>query len=255
MWDLYNELIDTIPTDLTVIDCIIGINWTLVKSELGTGTAMTVYGGKENIAELKDIIGIPLKELASSAKSWDMLEASLGMAAINAALNTTSEVSKLTGQVFKESEKYDDHNAFSTFLPNIKNKKVTVVGHFPNIDDLATHCQLSVLERNPQGFDFPDPACEYILSEQEVVFITGTAFTNKTMPRLLDLAKKSQIILVGPTVPISPVLFNYGVDIISSTVVLDEELVWKAVKLGGKMKAFDPGGQMVNIKNYAKQHS
>ncbi|NLJ73094.1 MAG: hypothetical protein GX333_08800, partial [Syntrophomonadaceae bacterium] len=128
------------------------------------------------------------------------------------------------------------------------NKKVAVIGHFPNLEELIPYCQLSILERNPQGLDFPDPACEYILPRQEIVFITGTAFTNKTMPRLLTLAKDSQIILVGPTVPISGVLFNYNVDIISSTVVLDEELVWTAVKLGGKMKAFKSGGQMVNIK-------
>lgn len=99
----------------------------------------------------------------------------------------------------------------------------------------------------PQADDYPDPACEYILPQQELVFITGTAFINKTMPRLLTLAKDARIILVEPSVPISPVLFKYGVDTIASTILLDEEQTWKVVKQGGKMNIFSHGGQMVCI--------
>lgn len=247
MWSIYNDLIDSIPEDLTVLDCMLGLHWTLVKSESGTGTAMTVNGGQQNSGEYRELIGMSLKELAKDVKSWTMLEASMGLAAINSALNTPKQVSALTGQDFKVSANSEAANAFIQFLPDIKDKKVAVIGHFPNVDLLRKVCQLSVLERIPQDDDYPDPACEYILPEQDVVFITGTAFINKTMPRLLSLAKDSRIILVGPSVPISPVLFNYGVDTISSTVMLDEELVWRAAKQGGKIKAFKSGGQMVNI--------
>lgn len=247
MWSIYNDLIDSIPEDLTVLDCMLGLHWTLVKSESGTGTAMTVNGGQQNSGEYRELIGMSLKELAKDVKSWTMLEASMGLAAINSALNTPKQVSALTGQDFKVSANSEAANAFIQFLPDIKDKKVAVIGHFPNVDLLRKVCQLSVLERIPQDDDYPDPACEYILPEQDVVFITGTAFINKTMPRLLSLAKDSRIILVGPSVPISPVLFNYGVDTISSTVMLDQELVWRAAKQGGKIKAFKSGGQMVNI--------
>lgn len=247
MWAIYDDLINAIPEDLTVLDCMLGLHWTLVKSEAGTGAAMTVNGGQISSGEHKDFIGMPLKELAAAIKSWTMLEASLGLAAINSAFNTPKQVSALTGQVFDESAESEAANAFTRFLPDIKGKKVAVIGHFPHLDQLKTVCQLSILERMPQENDYPDPACEYILPEQDVVFITGTALINKTMPRLLSLAKDSRIILVGPSVPISPVLFNYGVDAVSSTVMLDQELVWRTVKQGGKMKAFKSGGQMVII--------
>ncbi|HBQ25076.1 MAG TPA: hypothetical protein DD791_01660 [Syntrophomonas sp.] len=247
MWSIYNDLIDSIPEDLTVLDCMMGLHWTLVKSESDTGAAMTVNGGQQNSGEYKELIGMPLKELAEDVKSWTMLEASMGLAAINSALNTPKQVSALTGHDFEVSADSEAANAFAQFLPDIKDKNVAVIGHFPNVDLLRKVCKLSVLERIPQDNDYPDPACEYILPEQDVVFITGTAFINKTMPRLLNLAKNSRIILVGPSVPISPVLFNYGVDTISSTVILDQELAWRAVKQGGKMKAFKSGGQMVSI--------
>ena len=246
MWAIYDELINSIPEELTVLDCMHGLHWTLVRSESGTGTAMTINGGQSS-GEYKDLIGKPLKELAGAIKSWDMLEASLGQAAINSALNTPEQVCALTGQDFDKSAEPEAANGFARFIPEIKNKNVAVIGHFPHIESLKTVCRLSILERMPQEDDYPDPACEYILPAQDVVFITGTAFINKTMPRLLSLSKDARIILVGPSVPISPVLFDYGVDTIASTVLLDQELAWRVVKQGGKMKAFRSGGQMVCI--------
>lgn len=246
MWDIYDELISTIPDDLTVIDCMVGIHWTLVRSEKGIGAAMTIKGGQE-ADTYTDIIGMPIKELAKGIKSWNMITASRGQAAINSVLNTPENVTAITGQEFDKSADPEAANGFTRFLPDIKGKKVAVIGHFPNIDSLKTVCELSILERMPRGDDYPDPACEYILPQQNVVFITGTAFINKTMPRLLSLSKDARIILVGPSVPISPVLFKYGVDAIGSTVLIDEDLVWKIVKQGGKMNIFKSGGQMVSI--------
>lgn len=243
---MYDDLIETIPDSLTVLDCVVGLHWTLVRSEIGTGAAMTIKGGQSG-NEYADIVGMSLKELAGGIKSWNMITASLGQAAINSALNTPGNVAALTGQHFDQTADPEEANGFARFLPDIKDKDVAVIGHFPHIDALKTVCRLSILERMPQEDDYPDPACEYILPQQEVVFITGTAFINKTMPRLLSLSKNARVILVGPSVPISPVLFNYGVDAIGSTVLLDQELVWKVVKQGGKMNIFKSGGQMVSI--------
>ncbi len=246
MWEIYDDLINSIPEDLTVLDCMVGLHWTLVRSEKGTGAAMTIKGGQAG-DDYDDIVGMPLKELAGGIKSWNMIKASLGQAAMNSALNTPDTVEVLTGQAFDKSADPEAANGFARFLPDLKGKRVAVIGHFPHIDSLKTICSLSILERMPQENDYPDPACEYILPQQEVVFITGTAFINKTMPRLLSLSKKARIILVGPSVPISPLLFSYGVDAIGSTVLFDEELVWKVVKQGGKMNIFRSGGQMVSI--------
>jgi len=247
MWAIYDDLIESIPDDLTVLDCMHGLHWTLVSSQAGTGTAMTVRGGQDG-CKYQELIGMPIKELAGYIKSWNMLEASMGQAAINSALNTPTQVSAITGRDFGYSTEPETSNGFDRYLPDIKGKKVAVIGHFPNIDSLKSICQLSILERMPQEFDFPDPACEYILPEQELVFITGTAFINKTMPRLLQLARDSRIILVGPSVPVSPVLFDYGVDTIASTVILDQKMIWRVVKQGGKLKAFKSGARMVSIR-------
>lgn len=246
MWEIYDDLIDSIPGDLTVLECMLGVSWTLVRSERCLGIAKTLKGGKKE-AELPKITGIPLKKLAGYAKSWNMLEASMGQAAINAAFNNPAEVMAITGQPMTISDDPKKFNVFKQLTPEISGKKVAVIGHFPDIDQLQKICELSVLEREPQAGDYPDTACEYILPEQDFVFITGTAFTNKTMPRLIELSKKAKLILVGPSVPISRVLFNYGVDQIASLVVLDQQSIRKAVQEGKKMSIFKQGGQMIGL--------
>lgn len=246
MWDIYDDLINSMPDDLTVLDCMVGLHWTLVRSQLGTGAAMTVKGGREEKG-CQEVIGMPLKKLAAQIKSWNMIEASMGQAAMNAAFNLPGNVTAITGQPFVITENPEETNGFVQFMPEIRDKKVAVIGHFPHLEALQSICRLSILERLPQADDYPDPACEYILPEQEVVFITGTAFINKTMPRLISLSRNARIILVGPSVPISPILFKYGVDTIASTVLVNVEQVWKTVKLGLKMNIFRHGGQMVCI--------
>lgn len=248
MWKIYDDLINTIPEDVLVLDCIVGLHWTLVKTERGTGTAMTVKGGKTG-REFTDVVGMTINKVAAYVKSWNMVEASIGQAAMNAVLNTPANVSAITGKKFTESTDPEEANGFARFMPEIEGKNVAVVGHFPHIESLKSICQLSILERNPLEGDFPDPACEDVLPKQDVVFITGTAFINKTMPRLLDLSRNSRVILVGPSVPISPILFDYRVDTIASTVILDENRTWKTVKQGGRMNIFRNGGQMVCIQH------
>lgn len=230
-----------------MIDCLVGLHWTLVRSEKGMGAAMTIKGGKSE-GMIGNVVGMPLKKLAAYVKSWDLVQASLGQAAINAMFNTPDNYQSITGVLLKKDES-QEANGFKQFMPEITGKKVAVIGHFPNIESLASSCQLSIIERDPQEGDYPDPASEYLLPNQDYVFITGTAFINKTMPRLLQLAQNARIILVGPSVPLSPLLFEYGVSAIAGMVILDEQQCWKVVQRGGKMKAFKQGGQMVCIRS------
>lgn len=246
MWKIFDEILDTIPPELTVLECMRGVNWTLVRSEIGLGMAMTVQGGRRS-SELGSIAGMQLKKLAGYIKSWNMLEASLGQAAINAALNVPSLVTSMTSQLNDPEGDPEAFNGFTHLIPELRGKKVAVVGHFPNIEKLQDTCELTILERQPQPDDYPDPACEYILPEQDFVFITGTAFVNKTMPRLLELSKNATIILIGPSVPISRVVFTYGVTWLASFVISEQRSIWKAVQEGESLSIFKQGGRMVCI--------
>jgi len=63
-----------------------------------------------------------------------------------------------------------------------------------------------------------------------VVAITGTSLTNHTLEHLLELCDpKAYIVMLGDTVPLSPVLLDYGVHALSGTRVVDADLALRCV--------------------------
>jgi uncharacterized protein (DUF4213/DUF364 family) len=115
------------------------------------------------------------------------------------------------------------------------------VGRFPTLEPLQDVCDLTVLERTPGGSDLPDVACEYVLPEQDCVCITGTAVSNKSLPRLLELSRSAYTVLVGPSFPLSGVWIDYGVDMLAGTVVTDTGGARHAAQEGAHRRLFSDG--------------
>ena len=252
MWKIYDELIAAVPEGHRVTDCLIGLHWTLIRSE-AVGMALTPFGaarmygpqGASVISGIgKRIQGMPLRDLARFVKSWNPYEAGLGMAAINSAHNSPEKVAKMFGRPLSEQGQV---SAFVYYSDLVRGKKVAVVGRFPDLDVLNGICRLTVLERIPGTDDLPDPACEYVLPEQDYVFITATAIINKTLPRLLELSRGATVFLVGPSTPFTPVLFQHGIHTLAGTVVLEPDSVWRAAQEGAARSVFEYGAQMVKV--------
>jgi uncharacterized protein (DUF4213/DUF364 family) len=165
-----------------------------------------------------------LRDLAEAAKSWNFVEAGLGVAAINAFFNFPDHE-----QVAKALE-HEDTDGFIAWRNRAAGKKAAVIGHFPHLErTLGDVCELSVLEKRPVSGDYPDSACEFLLPHQDLVFATGVTVINKTLPRLLDLSRKTGLILVGPSVPLSFRLFDFGVRDLQGFVVTDPALCRAAI--------------------------
>jgi uncharacterized protein (DUF4213/DUF364 family) len=171
-------------------------------------------------------MGISLKQAVSLVKSWDFVEASVGMAALNAWYNT-SEL------MMKYHTREPDHQ-YCTFGMNLKNKKVGMVGHLrANGNPFIDAKEVLILERNPQDGDYPDSACEYLLPDCDVVIITGNAFTNKTMPRLLQICQNSEVVLTGPSVPMAPNLMNFNISRLAGLIITNTDRM-KEFSISGK---------------------
>ncbi len=242
-WPIYENLIDGIPSELTVDECVIGLNWTMVRSGDNVGIACTLRGHSISGFVNGPFTGRSLKDAASLARSWNMIEATVGMASCNCFYNTGDRMRELGIDTAPEQKKTGTGaSVFDRPLENMKGKKIAVVGHFPYIEkQLGGICKLSVLERDPTGSDYMDSACEYLLPEQDYVFITGMAFTNKTLPRLLELCRDSRTVLVGPSSPITPLLFEYGVDSIAGFYVTDTDLAGTLVSQAAHTEIFRCG--------------
>ena len=244
-WRLYKDLAGGIPEDVGVRNVWIGHHWALVESEAGFGMSMVVSGGRGMYAIGDAWRTMSLRDLACQSVSWNFLEASVGVAAMNA-WYSTPENAEAAGM---KIESKTSNDGFELYRSICAGKKVTVVGHFPLIERLADECALTVLERNPQGDDMPDPGCEYVIPHQDFTFMTGITLTNKTMPRLLSLASVSagSTILVGPSVVPAPVMFEYGVDCMAGSVVADPERARAAMLQGSTSNIFKAGVQKMRV--------
>ena len=248
-WALYDQLIDGVPDDIAVLDYALGVSWSYVTAECGCGVAMTMRGGAESVRGA-DWRPTDLKSMARLAKSWSLQDAVLGVAALNAWYSRRELLDPL-GAVYEEARRLAPaqrkREAFREFRPAMAGKRVAVIGHFPHMLDLAEHCaELTVLERNCQAGDLPDPACEYVLPSQDLAFITGTTFTNKTLPRLLELTRDAVCVMTGPSVVADPRLFEHGVDVLAGSVVGDPELTAFCAK-NGSGRLFGEAIQMMRV--------
>jgi uncharacterized protein (DUF4213/DUF364 family) len=192
------------------------------------------------------IAGMRLRDLASWIKSWNFYEAAMGLAAINSALNAQEVLTSNCGELLDETKTQD---VFTCLHDELRGKRVAVIGHFHNLERLSGICELSILERKPGPGDIPDPACEYILGDQDVVIMTATTLINKTMPRLLALSRNARIVVAGPSTPLHPLMFEHGVDLLGGLIVDDQPSVWRAVAEGGQKALFTQGGRMVKVSN------
>ena len=246
-WAIYDRLLGELPNVGVVHDCVVSKSWILVRSE-AVGMAVGVAKSPGDLRQPQSIqpplAGASLRDVAACLKSWDLSEAAAALAALNSFLNSPQRVqSWLRGPL----EDVESNQVFVRMSSELEGKNVAVVGHFPGLEQLADHCRLVILERNPREGDLPDFAAEYVLPEQDYVFITGTALVNKTLPRLLELSARAQVVLVGPSVPLTPLWFEWGVDILAGCVVTDAARVWAAARQGAGRRSFESGSSTVHI--------
>jgi hypothetical protein len=224
---IIDDIISTIGEDtrgMLVKEVRIGPFWTGVWSKYG-GLASTTFTHEPSmpppLKEAGNLTKKTILELCNYANYNCLLMASVGMAAINSALEV-------------DWNKCQNINAAEVLYEKGKDKKVVIVGHFPFVNKLRRLTkELWVVERRPQSGDIPASEAERVIPQADVIAITGTALINGTMGELLALCpKKSVVMVLGATTPISPVWFDYGVDLVSGTRVTDPELMLRLVSEG-----------------------
>lgn len=177
--------------------------------------------GVRNVGSLTRKTGL---ELTEYARSSSLLEASIGMATINSLIEV-------------DESKCIEKNAFEILAKKGEGKNVAVVGHFPWIPKLKGRVQnLWVLEQRLQDGDLPAREAERILPQCDVVGITATSFINHTLESLLSFCKKSYVVMIGPTTPLSHVLFDHGIDVICGTQVTESDKLIRFISEGATFK-------------------
>ena len=225
---LYETLLQALPVEpIPVKKVVVGVHWTLVCSQ-HWGLASTISScGPHGHSRMRDVGKLEEKtaqQLAEWVLSDNFLEASVGMAAINSMIQV-------------DEKKLVTKNAADVIAEQGKGKNVVIVGHFPFVEKIKSipkHCW--VIEKQPYGDDFPEEAAEEYIPKADIVAITGTAFINHSMEKLLSLCKKdASVMILGPSTPLIPKLFDYGVTFLSGARVDDPEAALKTIIQGASL--------------------
>jgi uncharacterized protein (DUF4213/DUF364 family) len=225
-------LLADLRTDAPVRQVVVGAFWTAVVVETNPprcGLASTMrpdtHPGGPPVPRAGSLLGLSGLELARWLRSASTLEASIGMAALNALLEV-------------DESACTEVNAEEIIRERGAGRRVAIVGHFPFVErvrQVAAVCD--VLELHPRAGDLPAHRAPDVLPKADVVALTGTSLVNHTFDSLIGLCSSdAYVILLGGSAPLTPVLFDHGVDVIAGTWVVDGPAALRAVGQGATFR-------------------
>lgn len=234
--DLATALLDSVQgREAKISKVSVGLHWTAVRSDF-VGMAHTYKTNKK--VELKDsgsLEGGMAIDMAQRLMSWVPLEASLGVAALNSLIPPKGEPGNVKDMILERAPE----------------STVTVIGRFPFNDDIRKVAKKAYfLEMEPMKDELPSTAAEKVIPRSDIAVITATALINHTLQRLLELSKDCYAIVLGPSTPLSEVLFDLGADVLAGAKVVDDEALFRSVSHG--VKTFKKLGGMEPITLYKK---
>lgn len=222
---IISDLLSTLPRDpIPVQNVVIGVHWTLVTSRFsGLGSTLVNSGphGSGRMRDVGNLLNKNAQELASWLESDNLLEASVGMAALNSIIEVPEK-------------QLQPVNAAEVIEREARGKNLAVIGHFPFLERLKGVVRnLWVMEQNPYGDDLPEEAAQEYVPGADVVAITGTAFINHTIENLLPLCRQDALVMIlGPSTPLHPMLFDRGISYLSGSRVVDPSAAQLTIQQG-----------------------
>jgi len=222
---LYRALLDGVDAR-PVLRVVIGRAWILVRTAAGAGMAFAPrWPTGPAPARSERLDGVMLRDLALLALRRHEAAAAIGVAAINAHYNRTD----LAGS---------DDDGLAGAAPAGGGPTV-VIGRFPGLDEKLPGAL--VIERHPGPHDLPEAAADTLLPTARRVIITASSLTNHSLPRLLALARRAEVSLIGPGTPLAPCLFGFGLATLAGFVLERPDEAAEAIAAGagyGKLKGF-----------------
>jgi Uncharacterized conserved protein len=226
---------------VTVSRILLGLNWTvaeirLADGALSQGLCFSPVDGTRALSWPGTLAGKPASELVQWITSWNPCEAAVGTAVINALINSSPVL--LERSLSIDNELPPHLRVFGYFAPQLKNQNVVVVGHYPEMERLSQYFDYQCIERAQKPGDYPDAAADFLLPKADWVFITASSIANKTLPRLLKLSERAQVVLMGPSLPWMLEWKTFGVNYLAGVEVREPDYLHKVAAEGGGMRIF-----------------
>jgi len=239
-----DRLLGCLNKDAPLRDVIVGAFQTAVVLEAepprcGLSSSLTTdhhhNHSRPSVSRAGDLLKTRARGLADGLRSSSWLEASIGMAALNALLEV-------------DEDACTEVNAREIILERGADRRVAIVGHFPFVDRVRREARESwVLELNPCPSDEPAERAGDIIPKADVVALSGTTLINHTFDELIKLCRPdAYVLLLGASTPLTPLLFEFGLDAVSGTVVSDIEGALRAIRQGANYRQI-PGRRALTM--------
>ena len=228
---IIEDILSSLKDDHDVSDLRSCVYWTAVTS-LRCGLASTMASsilpseGKQ-VERAGDLLPTGARTLAKLSFSSFVVEASIGMAAINSLIPVDESLC-------------EEMNALTEIITQGKGKRIAIIGHFPFVKKLRAEAKkLWVFELPGRAHpeDFVGEETTTLLPQAEVVAVTSTTLINHTLGNILKWIEPNAFkLMLGPSTPLSTVLFDYGFDAISGSIVTARDQVLRCISQGANFR-------------------
>ncbi len=238
--DVLRQILSALPVG-KFEEIALGSHWIAVVVQTEDGRACglastpikSFFPNEKERAQVDALVGRNANpELFRLLQSTDLLLRGVALATINALLPKVG------------SENWGNINAGDAIIARGKGKHVALVGHFPFVPDVREKVgQLSVLELNPRDGDLPASEAPRVIPQTDILAVTSMAFVNNTMDALLALCRpETYVIVIGPSTPLFPLLFDVGVNMLCGSIVEDIDAVVASVLAGNGFRQIKKQG-------------
>lgn len=238
---MLNELIMEADTTSLLSDIQIYLNWVITRSR--RWAISTLFRGMPGLNDgcgmdtyLGDYMGKPIGDcIRDLFASNETLRLTTGISCLKSALPIP--------------DGWFEGNAIDFFEKLSRTRRTCFIGHFregANWRELGY--PVDIIELFPQPGDIHWDDSHEVLSRTEIVLITGLTLINDTFDEVIRRTPQASIrVLLGPTVPFSPVFFAHGIHFVGSTLVEDIDKLAAYCRQGGGTIAKAPQGTLRRV--------
>ena len=240
--EILQELLENLKIDVPVTAVVVGPHLMAVASQrLGLAANLHSSEGGESVSsekEMATLVGRSTRDLANWLMEDKWQRAGIGMASLNSSLEI-------------DYARLHEINAKRIIADRAADKNLMVVGHFPFVETMRPNVRnLWVMEKQPRAGDISEDEGYQLLSEADVVAITGSSLINHTFERIMFSCRPGSFkIMLGPSTPLSPILFDYGLDVIGGALVEDAKTVLAMVEEGAGFRQLKGVRTVVMVKD------
>jgi uncharacterized protein len=238
---LLEQLLSNANRDVLIENVYIFLNWVIVKTDkYAMSTMLTGMPGLVDPTGMNTFVGdIIGKNAYSIAKEYltstETLKRAVGMATLKG--------------ILPDVQNYKSGNAIDFYKHIAAVSPTCFIGHF-NEGALwrAEGYPVSIVELFPRPGDIHWDNSHSVLENAELVLMTGLTIVNNTFDEVVKRTPNAKYrVVMGPTVPLSPVLFEYGITTIGGTLIRNHEITIKYCQHGGGSIAYAPEGALEKV--------